>query len=208
MTAEHRSPVPHGGLRASHADRDQVVERLRDAAAEGRLDLDELDARLDKALTAKTFGDLEPLTADLPSDTAPGVRPGGPPAVPPGDNAPLILKGGIHGASRTGRWHVPPRLAAFGGMGGVTLDFTRVECQLPVIEAEVHGEMAGVTLIIPPDWTADINGVDPGIGGVKNKTTLEHAPHTPLVRLTGTGGIAGVTIRHPSSRERRRLRQG
>ena len=60
-------------LRASHEDRDQVVEVLRVAAGDGRLTADELDERLEVALAARTFGELAALTADLPS--APAARP-------------------------------------------------------------------------------------------------------------------------------------
>ena len=48
-----------------------MVELLRMAAAEGRLNADELDQRLDAALAARTDGDLEPLTADLPATAEP-----------------------------------------------------------------------------------------------------------------------------------------
>ncbi len=65
-------------MRASDADRDQVVERLRTAAAEGRLDAAELEERLVGALTARTDEELEPLTADLPAP-APRARPRRPP---------------------------------------------------------------------------------------------------------------------------------
>jgi uncharacterized RDD family membrane protein YckC len=54
-------------LRASDADREQVVGRLHAAATEGRLDSDELDARLREAFTARTYGDLDAVTADLPA---------------------------------------------------------------------------------------------------------------------------------------------
>jgi len=53
-------------LRASDADRDRVIARLRDHFAEGRLTRDELDERITAALNAKTFGDLGVLMADLP----------------------------------------------------------------------------------------------------------------------------------------------
>jgi hypothetical protein len=53
-------------LRASDADRDRVIARLRDHFAEGRLTRDELDERIAAALSAKTFGDLRALMADLP----------------------------------------------------------------------------------------------------------------------------------------------
>ena len=57
-------------LRASDADRDGVAKRLRDAAAEGRLEPDELEERLDAALRARTYGDLQGLLADLPGKPA------------------------------------------------------------------------------------------------------------------------------------------
>lgn len=60
-------------MRVSHADRDRVVEILREAAGDGRLDAEELDERVERALTARTFAELEPLTEDLPV----------PPLVPP-----------------------------------------------------------------------------------------------------------------------------
>jgi hypothetical protein len=53
-------------LRASDADRERVIGRLRDHFAEGRLMHDELDERITAALNARTFGDLRVLMADLP----------------------------------------------------------------------------------------------------------------------------------------------
>jgi hypothetical protein len=53
-------------MRVSDADRDGVTARLRDHFAEGRLTQGELDERVTAALSAKTFGELRPLTADLP----------------------------------------------------------------------------------------------------------------------------------------------
>jgi Domain of unknown function (DUF1707) len=53
-------------MRVSDADRAAVAERLRIAVAEGRLDLTEYDARLHSAYAATTYGELEPITADLP----------------------------------------------------------------------------------------------------------------------------------------------
>ncbi|MDT0396480.1 MULTISPECIES: DUF1707 domain-containing protein [Streptomyces] len=188
-------PVPPGELRASHDDREAVVEQLRDAAAEGRIDLDELDARLEQAWKSKTYAELAVLTADLPRVSSAGEE------LPP-----LVLKGGMHGASRgPGRWEVPGRVIAHGGLAGVKVDFTRVECRLTEVAVEAYGEAAGVTIVIPEGWAADTSGMDPGIGGLKDKTTPDRLPGTPLIRLTGSGGMAGVVIRHPNRRERRKL---
>jgi hypothetical protein len=58
----------HHSLRASDADRDAVVDRLREAAGEGRLEPYELEHRVDGALRAQTYGDLAALLADLPGN--------------------------------------------------------------------------------------------------------------------------------------------
>ncbi|MFI9625167.1 DUF1707 domain-containing protein [Streptomyces sp. NPDC052042] len=191
MTAEpSRSVKP---LRASDADREAVVEQLREAAAEGRLDLDELDTRLGLALSAKTCAELAPLTEDLvPVTVAAGE--------------PLVLNGGVHGASRSGRWKVPPSIRAHGGVGGVRIDFTLADCRWREIELDVHGDMGGVKIVVPQSWTVQTEELSLGLGGLRNKTTDDSAPGAPLLRLTGSCGMGGVTVRHPNFRERRKLR--
>jgi Flp pilus assembly protein TadB len=54
-------------IRASDADRDRVAEALREHHAMGRLTMQEFEERLDRAYAAKTLGDLDELTADLPA---------------------------------------------------------------------------------------------------------------------------------------------
>jgi hypothetical protein len=58
-------------LRVADADRDRAIERLHAAATEGRLDHDELGERVSSALAARTQGQLDALTADLPRLPAP-----------------------------------------------------------------------------------------------------------------------------------------
>lgn len=55
-------------VRVSHAEREDVVRRLRRALGEGRLDMDEFEERAAAAYAARTRADLEPLTSDLPRD--------------------------------------------------------------------------------------------------------------------------------------------
>jgi len=54
-------------IRASDQDRDRIANVLREHHAVGRLDADEFSERLDKVFSAKTMGELEALTADLPA---------------------------------------------------------------------------------------------------------------------------------------------
>jgi Domain of unknown function (DUF1707) len=59
-----------GPMRASHADREQAIEALKDAFVLGRLTKDELDARAGQALAARTCAELAVLTADIPPSRA------------------------------------------------------------------------------------------------------------------------------------------
>jgi len=70
-------------LRIGNAEREQVVQRVHDAFAEGRLDAEELQQRLDAVYRAKTVADLTPLVLDLPARSSPGARPEPRPVRPP-----------------------------------------------------------------------------------------------------------------------------
>ncbi len=64
-----------GKMRAADADRDHVVEVLSMAYSEGRLTKDEYDGRLENALSARTYADLDQLVTDLPVARATAVTP-------------------------------------------------------------------------------------------------------------------------------------
>jgi uncharacterized protein DUF1707 len=62
-----------GAIRASDSDRERVVEVLRQAYAEGRLDLEEFDERTTAAYATRTWAGLRELTTDLPVDAVLGA---------------------------------------------------------------------------------------------------------------------------------------
>src|SRR5215469_13687061 len=64
-----------GHLRASHADREQVIEALKAAFVQGRLTKDELEARAGRAFAARTYAELAALTTDLPAGLADAMPP-------------------------------------------------------------------------------------------------------------------------------------
>jgi hypothetical protein len=192
-------------LRASHADRDQVVELLRVAAGDGRLSPEELDDRLERALTARTYAELAPLTADLPA--TPGTA-----IVPPGTGAVSatpkeLVRIHVHGssASRDGRWIVPKELDVKVKGGGVTLDFTEAVITEPLlrITAEVRG--GGLRLITRPGIVVEAGDISQHGGSV----TLPEppGPGVPvLLRIEIAGSVhgAGITAGPPSPPRRPR----
>ena len=152
-------PPNSPALRASDADRDQVIELLRAAVADGRLDSAEFDERVDAALAARTFDALAPLTADLIAAPGSGdalslLTAGTParPTAPTGPTAPtepaakLITIREKHGiVRRDGRWTLPRQLALRTKWCQVVLDLTNAVLTGPelVIEMRVSGGHVG-----------------------------------------------------------------
>jgi len=67
---EDQMAVPAAGrsrLRASHADREHVIDRLKVAFVQGRIAKDEFDARVGQAFTSRTYAELAAVTADIPA---------------------------------------------------------------------------------------------------------------------------------------------
>jgi hypothetical protein len=80
---------PAAGMRAATADRERAVDVLKAGFAEGRLTQEEYNDRMGRAYTARTYGELAKLTADLPHGAMPAWQP---PAYqpPPGTNSMAI----------------------------------------------------------------------------------------------------------------------
>jgi hypothetical protein len=155
--ASGASGASGGELRASHADRDQVVELLREAAGDGRLSADELDERLERALTARTYAELASLTTDLPILPGAVVVPGGSASVAPKEMVRIHVHGSA--AQRNGGWVVPKEMDVKAVGGGVELDFTEAVITQPLlrITAEVRG--GGLTLVTRPGVVVDADDI-------------------------------------------------
>jgi hypothetical protein len=189
-----------GELRASHEDRDWAVERLRVAAGDGRLTLEELDERLDVALKARTYGELEALLVDLPAD-GPALA-GGVAAVSPKDISRIVVDSAS--AKRDGPWVVPQRIEIESKSGSVVLDFTSAVIALPTLEIEASVRSGSVTLVVPPDVFVDVDDVAVKSGSVLNRA--QPAPATPVrlrVHVTGKVRSGSITVRPPRPPRRR-----
>jgi hypothetical protein len=147
-------------LRASHQDRDRVVEILRVAAGDGRLTADELDERLEVALNARTYRELAALTADLPPAAGASAV-----TAQPKDLVRIDCKGA--NARRIGAWVVPRAMEISAVGGTVKLDFTEAVITQPVlrISARVHG--GNLVLVTKPGIEVDTEDVTLIGGGVK-----------------------------------------
>jgi hypothetical protein len=200
-------------LRISDADRHTVAEVLRKAAGEGRIDLDELDERLEAAYAAKTYADLVPITADLPVAGTPHPVPAPGPARPPatvGGPAYASSFSVMSECTRQGPWEVPAKHNAFSFMGSINLDLREAHFSAQETVIEAYAIMAGIDITVNPWTRVVVDGV--GIMGEftesRSKVPAELGPDSPVVRVRGLALMAGVTVKRkpmPGDKPRRIL---
>lgn len=189
-TQAGRGPQP--AMRASHADRDRVAELLRVAAGDGRLTPDELDERLEAALSARTVDELAGLTADLPavSLSADGV-------VAEVKDV-LRIDQRWSTVRREGRWVVPRRLELFVEWCDVTLDFTQAVITQDTLRIDLDMEGKTLTLITGPGIVVDSDGLALEFSRVRNRPAPDSGvPTTLRVELVGTKRHGRVVVRGP-----------
>jgi len=186
-----------GALRCSDADREEIAERLRRAAGDGRLTLGELEQRLEAAYAARTYADLAPITTDLPaaqSASADGRR-------RPRSEAPRAeperISAVFSGESRSGRWEVPDYLEVVAWMGSCSLDLTQaiVRHRHVVIDARLY--FSGLTVVVPEG--VDVR-VEPGgtfLGDRSIRTAGRVTQGAPVVRIRGRVVLSSLSVRTP-----------
>jgi hypothetical protein len=191
--------------RASDAEREAVVARLRHAAGEGRLTVEELDERIDAAYAAKTRADLEPLTADLPDSPMPSATAATPPAGPPPRATSSFVLGILGGGDRTGRWRVPARMTVVNVMGGADLDLREAVLDAPEVEITVWSLMGGSDVVVPEGVHVELEGFAL-LGG--NRLRLEGPPPpagAPVVRVRAWSLMGGTDVKTKTGRRRHGL---
>ena len=189
-----------------------MAEVLREAAGEGRIDLEELDQRLEATYAARTYGDLVPLTADLPV-----AHPANAP-VPTGRPLPA-RQGPQHAVSfammsetrRQGSWAPGESHTAVAVMGSVVLDL-RQAALAPGRETVITANaVMGSVEVIVDTWTdVVVSGV--GIMGDFSDSSAKVerviGPSSPVVRVRGLALMGSVNVkRRGASRSRRSLSQ-
>jgi hypothetical protein len=193
--SEPGGEVARNELRASHDDRDRVVELLRVSAGDGRLTAEELDERLEQAMTARTYGELARLVADLPA-----VGSIASPATAPRAKDVVRIDTRSGHVKRVDRWVVPQRMDVKVTSGHVTLDFTQAVITEPVLKLDVDVRSGAVKLMTCPGIVVDADEVAIRSGGVKVKTPWD--PDVPVrLRIEVTGRVgSGHFVARPRYR--------
>jgi len=178
-------------LRASHEDRDAVIETLRVAAGDGRLTAEELDERLEIAFNAKTYGELAVLTSDLPANAASATVA---PVVEQKDIVKISCASGH--AARNGRWIVPRRMEVKVTSGHVKLDLTEAVITHPVLDIAAEVRSGHLMIVTRPGIAVDTDDVQVRSGHVGVKTPWGNdVPVALRVNLSGKVGSGHISAR-------------
>ena len=152
-------------LRASDADRDRVLTLLAEAASDGRLTMPEHSERVQRAIAARTLGELAELTSDLAMPSAQPVRLDGG----------RVISGIFGPARRDGRWVVPETLSVTAAFGEVEVDFT--EAILQARHVQLYATVIGGRLrLVVPDGVSVAVTAHLALGRMRGGTPLPAAP--------------------------------
>ncbi|MBN6054426.1 DUF1707 and DUF2154 domain-containing protein, partial [Nonomuraea sp. RK-328] len=178
-------------VRASDAEREAVVERLRVASVEGRLTLAELTDRTEAAYSASTHAELALLTQDLPGAGQSGALPAGPGAP---ERKRRWFVGVMGDTKRRGAWRIDQELGAVAVLGDVLLDLREAEARTDVVDITAVSVMGDVKIIVPDGVHVDLDGV--AVMGDKRVDVLEAAPgmNVPVVRVRAFAVMGDVKV--------------
>jgi DUF1707 SHOCT-like domain/Cell wall-active antibiotics response LiaF, C-terminal len=187
-------------LRASDADRELVMTLLTEAAADGRLTLAEHADRSERALSARTLGELTRLTADLTH--------------PSGQPIKLYPRRTVTAAfsreRREGRWVLPEALPVTAFFGNVVLDLRDAVFQSSRVTIYATAVAGQIRLIVPPGVIVNMDGRSfLGVRSVRDRGTASRDAGSPAAAvldvrtLTFGGAVKAVTARRSRWRRRR-----
>lgn len=177
-------------MRVSDADRHKVAEVLREAAGDGRIDLEEFDERLEATFAAKTYADLVPITHDLG------------PAIPLTSASPVsgvereravAIMGGVE---RRGVWVVPEHFQVFCLMGGAEIDLRQAHFSAPEVRLTVNTFMGGATIIVNHQTHVIVRGtgIMGGYSPPRSGPETVIGADSPVVRIGGVAIMGGVSV--------------
>lgn len=198
-----------GDIRASTVERERVALVLQTAMAEGRITPDELSERLGIVYQAKTLGELEPVTRDLPEHrplvdvTKAPVPPSRPTEAATGSYMSSSAIAVMSGSERKGVWSVPETFTAVAIMGGVEVDLTEAVFLAGEVTITAFAFWGGIDILVPDDVLVREEGVAI-MGGFDSEVPPSSELPRAIVRVRGAALMGGVEVRRLTEKERRK----
>jgi hypothetical protein len=170
-------------VRASDADRDATMNRLREAAGEGQLTLEELSDRIEAAANAVMRSDLAPLTSDLPAAAAVGVA------------TQSAAARGLGDVKRSGPWTVLAENSFRTWFGHIKLDLR--QAQISATETHIHAcaLFGNIDVLVPEGVAVEVQARTRL--GRTNLQASSGIPGAPRIVLTGGTFSGNINVRHP-----------
>ncbi|HET6167169.1 MAG TPA: DUF1707 domain-containing protein [Marmoricola sp.] len=175
-------------MRISDAERNKVAEILREAAGDGRIDLDELDERLEATYAAKTYAELVPITHDLglaaaTTSAVAGIE----------RERAVAIMGGVE---RRGNWVVPEHFTVFCLMGGAELDLRQAQFSAREVTLTINTLMGGATVIVNRSTNVIVQGtgIMGGYSAPRSGPDDSVGQDSPTVRIKGVAIMGGVDV--------------
>lgn len=187
-------PVPQVQLKER---RERAITRLCEAFAQDRLELAELETRIDIAHRATTAAELDLLVEDLPApppaEAATQPRTAGT-RVRDAVRESRTLVAFMGGVERRGNWSPGRKNIVIAMMGGADLDFREVDLPPGETEVFIFAMMGGVDIVVPPELTVDASGIAIMGGFGHSSAPRNPPPSAPVLRINGFCFMGGVDI--------------
>ncbi|HEY1687830.1 MAG TPA: DUF1707 domain-containing protein [Solirubrobacteraceae bacterium] len=180
-----------GSLLASDAEREQSIVLLRDATVEGRLTLEEFSARVGEAQLARTHGELEAVTRDLPVASHAAV------AQAVAARAPAVRHRAICSRlERRGPWELPSSSSFSSIFGTIELDLRQARLSSATSELAIYNLFGTVTVIVPDGIEVSVEGGGAFASQVIDPPATSPAPGAPVLRIRASGPGGTLYVRH------------
>ncbi len=190
MTGGERPPE----LRVSQRERDEVAAQLANYCSEGRLTLEEFSERVEVVLAARTQGELDRVTSDLPAGEV----------APYESRLPTSgwLVSFMSSTTRRGRWRPRGKLRAVSIMGSVDLDLRSAEIDVPELTIHAWSVMGSVRVTVPEGVAVHMSGVN--IMGDKSQRVSDAPllPGAPIIKVRAVPIMGSVLVRSRRTRPR------
>lgn len=166
------------------------MDRLKAAAADGRLSLEDLSERVGAALTAKDAGQLKEATEGLDSPPDVGTT-----------RAVTSVVAVLGNRRQAGRWRLPGRLRAYALLGDLHLDLREVVISEDVVEISAVTLLGNLCVDVPEGVEVELSGFDVLGDRDLSLTAVPRRAGTPLIRIRAYGILGDVDVRTPREDE-------
>ena len=190
------TPEQPGSIQALERERERVVTLLSRHFANDRLDMDELETRLELAYRAQSVAEVRTLVADLPESDAPSGAAAVRPAPPPSQSVRRRMLSILSAHVRRGVWIPPQELDLVAVMSDTHLDLREAQLSAGITEIRVRAWWAALRITVPSGVHV-VTELQPVLASLNDRTGDGPPPPrgAPVIRITGWAVMSDVAVR-------------